>query len=417
MKNELDKNFLFASYDTVKLAKKYATPLYVLSREIIRDRCRDIREEFLNKYSNTKAVYAGKAFLTMAMCKIIEEEGLGLDVVSGGELYTAIKANFPMERIILHGNNKSYDEIEMAVKNSVGRIVIDNIEEISVINNIAKKMDKTMKVLLRVIPGVSGDTHKYISTGQKDSKFGIALDNIYEAVVKAMESENIEFCGFHFHIGSNLHSNDPYIKAVKKVLQVIKDLKNDLAYSIKELNVGGGFGRKDIGYYTKSIMETLYEYCKVFTLDIPTIIIEPGRWIVESAGITLYTVGTVKKIPGIRTYAAIDGGLPDNPRPALYGANYKAVIANKYHEEADYKTTIAGKCCESGDILIWDLETPYIERGDILAVLNTGAYNYSMSSNYNRIPRPAIILLTNEGERLILKRESYEDITRNDIIL
>lgn len=423
-KEEVGANFKFSNYDTVELAKKYGTPLYVLSEEIIKNNCKEIKIVFLKKYDNTKAVYASKAFLTMAMCKIIQKEGLGLDVVSGGELYTAIKANFPMNEIIFHGNNKSFEEIEMAIKNDVGRIVIDHIDEISMIEEIAAKINRKVKILIRVAPGVESNTHKYMTTGQKDSKFGIPLDKetIYKAVSKAMFSEHIELLGFHFHIGSGIYENNSYIIAVKKVLKIYKKLKDDLGFIAKELNTGGGFGiyytkndcRKPLNYYTDSIMDTVYKYCGSMCLDIPAVIIEPGRWIVGEAGITLYTIGTIKEIPGIRTYASIDGGLPDNPRPALYSAKYEALVANKYSKKPDSLVTIAGKCCESGDILIWDINLPQIQRGDILAVLSTGAYNYSMANNYNKIPRPAVLLLTKEGEKIIVERETYDDLLKNE---
>ena len=419
-------NYKFSGYDTVQLAKKYGTPLYVLSEEIIRNKCREIRTDFLEKHENTRAAYASKAFLTMTMCKIIESEGLGLDVVSGGELYTAIKAGFPMDRVMLHGNNKSYDEIEMAINNDVGRIIVDHIDELYFIEEIAANMNKTVKVLMRVTPGVEGNTHKYIITGQKDSKFGIPLDKdtIDKAVSIAMESKNVELLGFHFHIGSNLFENDSYVTAIETVMKLYKRLKDDLGFQAKELNTGGGFGIyytgkdyvKPLKYFTDSIMEAVKCCCNDLHLDMPAVIIEPGRWIVGEAGITLYTIGAVKDIPNIRTYASVDGGLPDNPRPALYSAKYEAVVANKYNMEPDRLVTIAGKCCETGDILIWDLNVPEIHRGDILAVLSTGAYNYSMSSNYNKIPRPAVLLLSKDEERIIVERETYEDLLRKERI-
>lgn len=416
------KNFIFSGYDTVELAKKHGTPLYVISREVIKNKCKEIRNDFLYKYDNTKAVYAGKAFLTMAMCRIIEEEGLGLDVVSGGELYTAIKADFPMRDVIFHGNNKSTDEIKMAIENNAGRIVIDHMDEISMIEDIASNFNKKVKVLIRVTPGVNSNTHKYISTGQRDSKFGVPIDNIHEVVSKTLCSEHIELMGFHFHIGSGLYENVSHISAVKALLKIIKIIKDDLGFITKELNTGGGFGiyytKKDcvkpISYYTDSIMETLYKYCNELDLDIPKVTIEPGRWIIGEAGITLYTIGAIKEIPGIRTYVSVDGGLPDNPRPALYEAKYEAVIANKYNEKPEMIVTIAGKCCETGDILIHDLSVPEVCKGDVLVVISTGAYNYSMASNYNKLPRPAVVLLDEDEEKIIVNRETYDDILKNE---
>lgn len=421
---EVSKNYKFEGYDTVELAKKYGTPLYIISEEKIRNRCREIREDFLEKHEGTKAAYASKAFLTLAMCKIIDSEGLGLDVVSGGELYTAIKADFPMDKVMFHGNNKSYSELQMAVENGVGRIVVDNLEEIEIIDEICREKNKTIKILIRIAPGVEGKTHKYISTGQKDSKFGIPLeeDKINMAVRKSMNSDYIELMGFHFHIGSNLFDNESYVKAIEAVLQLYKELEDKLGFVGKEINTGGGFGiyytKKDdvkpLKFFTDAIIETIDKTCKLLDIQKPTVIIEPGRWIIGEAGITLYTVGTVKEIKGVRTYVSVDGGLPDNPRPALYGAKYEAIVANKYNMKKDTTVTIAGKCCETGDILIWDLEVPEIQRGDTLAVMSTGAYNHSMSSNYNKIPKPAVVLLKKEVDSLIVERQTYEDLLRNE---
>ncbi|SHJ09176.1 diaminopimelate decarboxylase [Lutispora thermophila] len=418
-------NLIFYGSDTVELAKKYGTPLYIMSEDYIADRCREIRENFLEKYDNTMAVYASKAFLTREMAKIVKREGLGMDVVSGGELYTALNAGFPMDKIVFHGNNKLADEIEMAVKNDVGRIVVDNIYELDLIEDIASKYNKKANILFRVSPGVDAHTHKYIQTGQVDSKFGIPLNEniIHVAVRKAMNCKHIELSGFHFHIGSQIHENEGYVLAIKKMVELMKELKDKVGFVTKELNTGGGYGihyrddenRKNVAFFTDAIMNTLEEECCKYSLHRPLVIIEPGRWIVGEAGITLYTVGAIKEIPGVRTYISVDGGMTDNPRPSLYQAKYDAVIANKIGEKPVKKVTVAGKCCESGDILIWDLEVPEIESGDILAVLATGAYNYSMSSNYNRNPRPAVVMISKGSDRLIVKRESYEDMIRNEI--
>lgn len=418
-------NFLFAGCDTVELARKYKTPLYVMSEDYIIDRCSEIKEDFLRKYPKTMAVYASKAFLTKEMARIIKREGLGMDVVSGGELYTALQVDFPMDKIIFHGNNKTIDELEMAIENDVGRIVVDYIEEIHIIENIAKKYNKKAHILFRISPGLDIQTHKYIQTGQVDSKFGIPLteETIERAVKEALSMENVELLGFHFHIGSQLLENDTHIKAIRIMTKLMKDVKDKYGFVTKELNTGGGYGihyaedekRKSLAYFTDAIMEEVEKNCEEYGLERPLIIIEPGRWIVGEAGITLYTIGAIKEIPGIRTYVSVDGGMPDNPRPSLYEAKYEALVANKVNEEATERVTIAGKCCESGDILIWDLKIPRLERGDILAVLSTGAYNYSMSSNYNRIPRPAVVMVKDGKDRLIVKRETYEDLLRNDI--
>lgn len=422
----IKQNFTFDSLDTVALAKEFGTPLYVVSENIIQSKCAEIRNDFLDKYPNTKAAYASKAFLTLAMCKIIEKEGLGLDVVSGGELFTALNAGFPMEKVMFHGNNKSYDELELAVTNNVGRIIVDNFHELKTLEHIAMEQNKIVNILFRITPGIGGKTHQYITTGQVDSKFGISIEKkvIYKAVKQAMESKYIVLKGFHFHVGSQLFDNQSYLSSTKIVVTLLKKLSKDLGFITEELNTGGGFGikytteedTKPISFFIDPIMHTIETNCKEAEIPRPTVIIEPGRWIVGEAGITLYTVGSIKEIPKVRTYISIDGGLPDNPRPALYQAKYSAVIANRPYESAEQTATIAGKCCESGDILIWDLKVPKVKPGDILAVKNTGAYNYSMASNYNRIPKPSVVLISDGAALEIVKRETYQDLISKERI-
>lgn len=419
------RNYMFSGMDTVELVKQYGTPLYLMSEDYIKDRCKEIRDDFLGKHTNTNAVYASKAFLTKEMARIIKREGLGIDVVSGGELYTAMKVDFPMEKVIFHGNNKSLDEIEMAIENNVGKIVIDHIGEIDLIEEIAKKHNKMVNVLFRITPGIDSHTHSYIQTGQVDSKFGIPLDDlsIKHAMEKVLNTEFVKLMGFHFHIGSQLSENQTHMKAVKILMELIKKLRDEYGFITKELNTGGGYGihyadsgkRKPLTYFTDPIMEEVERQSKKYNVERPMITIEPGRWIVGEAGITLYTIGAIKEIPGIRTYVSVDGGMPDNPRPSLYQAKYEGIIANKIKEELTETVTIAGKCCESGDILIWDLKVPKVETGDILAVLSTGAYNYSMASNYNKIPRAAVVIITEGKDRLMVKRETYADLLMNQI--
>ena len=418
-------NLIFSGVDVIKLAKKHGTPLYVVSEDYIVERCREIKEDFIGAHENTMAVYASKAFLTKEMARIINREGLGMDVVSGGELFTAISVGFPMDKIIFHGNNKTSDEIEMAVEHNVGRIVVDNLYELDLIEETAKKHDKVVNILFRITPGIDSHTHKYIQTGQVDSKFGIPLNEkvIHRAIEEAMNCKYIDLRGFHFHIGSQLQENDSHVKAVKILVNLMKEVKDELGFVTRELNTGGGYGihyngeeeRKPLKYFTDAIITELEEGCNEFGLERPLVIIEPGRWIAGEAGITLYTIGSMKEIPGVRTYVGIDGGMPDNPRPSLYEAKYEGVIANRVGEELTKTVTIAGKCCESGDVLIWDLKVPDIKPGDILAVLSTGAYNYSMASNYNRIPKPAVVMVSEGQDRLIVKRETYGDIIRNEI--
>ena len=419
-------HIVFDGCDTVELAKEYGTPLYVVSENEIRKRCRRIREYFTNKYSDTQVLYASKAMSNVALYKIIEEECMGIDVVSGGELYTAIKAGFPMEKVYFHGNNKTPSEIKLGIDNNIGCFVIDNEYELGIVQRLASENGKKVKALLRITPGVSGHTHEYISTGQIDSKFGFSIQDgvALNAVQKVLECPNIHFAGVHCHIGSQIYLIDAYREAVKVMTTLVQQIKLELGVEVQELNMGGGFGvfdhdgdkHIDIVDFLEVIMVTLEEQCRIKNIKRPRILIEPGRWIVSEAGMTLYTIGAIKEIKGIRKYVSVDGGMTDNPRHALYKAVYRAVVANKAMEPSTDVVTIAGKCCESGDILIRNLKTPTLESGDILAVYGTGAYNYSMSSNYNRMTRPALVMVKNGESRVIIRRETYEDLLKYELL-
>lgn len=417
-------HLVFDGCDTVELARQYGTPLYVISENAIRNRCKRVKEKFMDKHENTLVLYASKALSNLAIYKIIKEEGLGIDVVSGGELFTAIKAGFPMEKVYFHGNNKTPDEISLGIDNHVGCFVIDNFYEMELVQKLASDKGRKVKAMLRITPGVSGHTHEYISTGQIDSKFGFSLhDNAaMEAVEKILGCSSILFAGLHCHIGSQIYRIEAYREAVKVMTGLMQNIKEKFGVEVEELNMGGGFGVYniekdeyiDILDFTEAVTESVKERCGSLGLKLPRIIIEPGRWIVGESGITLYTVGAVKDIKGIRKYASVDGGMADNPRHALYKALYKAVVANKADEECTDAVTIAGKCCESGDILIRNLKTPELQPGDILSVFGTGAYNYSMASNYNRLRRPAMVMVKSGESRVIVKRETYEDLIKNE---
>ena len=426
MEKEVINNILyFDGCNTVELAEKYGTPLYVMSETAIVEKCREIRNSFLQKYQKTRAAYAAKAFLNISMCKIIEREGLCIDVVSGGELYTAIKANFPPEKIEFNGNNKTIDEIKLAVDYNIGRIIVDGLDELSLIESVCKEKGKKTNILYRITPGVKSDSHDYIVTGKKDSKFGIPLDDeiIFPAVEKAINSEYVNFMGFHYHVGSQLHDNASHLKALETSLKLIKDTKEKYGYVTPEINIGGGFGirytdvddNKSYSYFLDPMMERIEEFSKELSIERPEVVIEPGRSLVGEAGITLYTVGTIKNIPGIRKYVSVDGGMTDNIRPALYQAIYEGVVANKADKPKTDTVTICGKCCESGDVLIKDAEVAQLERGDIFAIFSTGAYGYSMASNYNKNPLPAVVLVKEGQSRVIVKRQSYEDMIQNDL--
>ncbi len=422
-----NKNHLqIGGIDTVELAKQYGTPLYVMDEDLIRKNCRTYKNA-VDKYydGNGLILYASKAFSCMHIYRLALQEGLGVDVVSGGELYTALKAKFPAEKIYFHGNNKTSDEIEMAVKNSVGRIVVDNIYELGQVDAISAKNKKITKIMFRIKPGIDAHTHDFIRTGQIDSKFGVALENgeAMDIITHAAKLSNVEIVGVHCHIGSQIFELEPFKAAAKVMTEFIADVKDKLGICMSELNLGGGFGIKyieshdPVAYddYIKSVSEVIKKIASKRMIDMPKIIMEPGRSLVGSAGITLYTVGAVKRIPKVRTYVSVDGGMGDNPRYILYGAEYSALLANRAGDKAETPVTIAGKCCESGDLIAENIMMPEIKSGDILAVLATGAYNYSMASNYNRIPRPPVVMVSGGKSKVVVKRETYDDLIRNDI--
>lgn len=412
--------------DCVELARNFGTPLYVFDENLIRKTCREFKNSIDEFYGgNGLVLYASKAFSCKEMYRIVQSEGCGCDVVSGGELYTALTAGFNAENIFFHGNNKTPDEIEFALKSGVGRIVADNITELSNIQEIAENLGVKAHIVLRIKPGIDAHTHAYISTGQIDSKFGFALENgeAFIAVEKALEYKNIELHGFHCHIASQVCETKPFQEAAEVMLQFMSDVRERFSITVTELDLGGGFGVKYLesdgqipfSEYMKNTSVALKNKAEALNFPVPKIFIEPGRSMVAPAGLTLYTVGNVKTIENVRTYVAIDGGMGDNPRYALYHADYTVEIANKASEPKDFVATVAGKCCESGDLIQENAPMQTPEVGDIMAVLNTGAYCYSMASNYNRIPRAAVVMVKDGEPRVIVKRETYEDIIKNDI--
>lgn len=412
--------------DTVELAAQYGTPLYVMDEQVVRGNLRRFHESMQKCYGGKGLVcYASKAFSCLEMCRIVASEGDGLDAVSIGELYTAVKAGFPMEKVGFHGNNKTNEELSYAIDCKVGHIIVDNISELHRLEAIAKEKNAKPHIMFRIKPGIDAHTHQFIMTGQIDSKFGFALETgeAFEAVKEALSCEYVELVGVHCHIGSQIFDIAPFEKAAEKMLGFIAKVKEECGFEIKGLNLGGGFGIKytenddpvPFENYMERVSETVKSTCEKLGIAQPYIYIEPGRSIAGPAGITLYTVGARKEIPGIRTYISVDGGMTDNPRYILYQSEYDAVVANKAGEPKTEKVTIAGKCCESGDLIGEGMSIQHAESGDILAVCATGAYNYSMSSNYNRIPKPAVVFVNNGEARLAVKRETPEDIIRNDI--
>ncbi len=414
--------------DVVELVNKFGTPLYVMDESLIRENCRLYKDNLRKLYKNSGVIYAAKAFLTMEMCKLIQEEGLCLDVVSGGELYLAIKSGFPMERIYFHGNNKSRSELEMAIKYDVGHIVVDNFYELELLNELTKNFKgKKIKILLRLTPGIEAHTHEYIKTGQLDSKFGFVMENgqAISAVKNTLNIKSLQLMGFHCHIGSQIFEKQPFKDMAEVMIRFAKKVNEKYGIRTREINFGGGFGIKyteedkplTVGRYTTVLIDSVKKYCSTYRLPLPKITIEPGRAIVGEAGTTLYTIGSIKNIPGVRKYVSVDGGMSDNIRPALYGSKYSAVIANKVNSDEFETVSIAGKCCESGDMLIWDIDLPKIKSGDILAVFSTGAYQYSMASNYNMLPKPSVVFVKNRTARLVVRRQSYEDLLSNEVFL
>ncbi|MGO0122077.1 diaminopimelate decarboxylase [Desulfothermobacter acidiphilus] len=407
--------------DLVDLARTAGTPLYVISEGIFRDRCRCYRVAL---GPNNRVVYAGKALLTMAIARLCSMEGLFLDVVSSGELYTAVKAGFPPERLYFHGNNKSIQEIEMGLELGVGCFVVDNQYELELLDAKAGALGKRQRILLRLTPGIEAHTHQYISTGQIDSKFGfpIATGAAAEAVQRALAASHLDLAGLHCHIGSQILRLDPFREAVRVMIDFAADVQRQTGWFPEEIDLGGGLGIRytetddppSIESYAETLRQTLAESCQEKGLPLPRLTVEPGRSIAGPAGVTLYTVGSIKTIPEVRTYVAVDGGMTDNPRPALYQARYEAVLANRMGEPPALEVAVVGKCCESGDIIIPSIKLPRPRPGDIMAVFATGAYNYSMAMNYNRLPRPAMVLVR-EGEiSTIVARETLEDLISHD---
>ncbi|MBR2282863.1 MAG: diaminopimelate decarboxylase [Ruminococcus sp.] len=412
--------------DTLSLAAEYGTPLYVMDEQEIRKNLRRFHESIDKHYGGRGLVcYAGKAFTCLEMCRIVASEGDGLDAVSMGELYTAVKAGFPMEKVGFHGNNKTDEELHYAIEHGVGHIIVDNLSELRRLEAIAAEMGAVPHIMLRIKPGIDAHTHQFIMTGQIDSKFGFALETgeAFEAVKESISCENVKLVGVHCHIGSQIFDISPFEAAAGVMLDFIAKVRDELGYEIPGLNLGGGFGikylstddPKPLEAYMERVSAVVKEKCSEHGLAQPYIYLEPGRSVAASAGITLYTVGARKEIPGIRTYISVDGGMTDNPRYILYQSEYEAVAAARAGEERTEKVTIAGRCCESGDLIGENMPIQHVDSGDIIAVLATGAYNYSMSSNYNRVMKPAVVFVNNAEARLGVRRETPEDIIRNDV--
>jgi diaminopimelate decarboxylase len=412
--------------DVVALTEEFGTPLYVFDEFTIRQECREFKDEFTRFYPDTLVIYASKAFLNRAVALILKEEGLGLDVVSGGELSIAQSVDFPPDKVYFHGNNKTPEELNLALDWGVGRIVVDNFYELELLNKLARKRGVSQDILLRLSPGVDPHTHQHTTTGTIESKFGfpLATGQAEEAVNQASSASNLNLLGLHFHLGSPVSETQPYDLAIELVLEFARGMSQKFGFDLREFDIGGGFA---VTYTLDSVVPTTADYARAITgkldsliselgLRRPRLIIEPGRAIVAQAGVALYKVGAVKEIPGAKKYVCVDGGMSDNIRPALYGAKYEALVANRASESGTNIVTIAGKLCESGDILAQDIDLAAARPGDIIAVPACGAYSIPMSSNYNAVPRPAIVMVNEGRARLIRRRETYQDLMNLDLI-
>lgn len=419
-----DGNLSIGGCDLVSLADKYGTPLYVIDEKTIRSICNDYKKAF-EKYPKVRMMYASKALCTGAVASILANEGFGFDTVSAGEIYTAYKAGADMSKVLFNGNNKSYDELSLALELSVGRFSVDNFLELALLNQIAQANNKTADILLRITPGIECHTHEYIQTGHLDSKFGFDLTQVDEAIDLILnEYKNLKLHGLHAHIGSQIFETGIYPDEIEILAKEISRIDKKYGLILDEINIGGGLGVK----YTQDdfppsvyevadlIVTKLYDVIEKYNIPEPFVFLEPGRSIISTAGVTLYTLGSSKQVPHGTKYHAIDGGMADNPRPSMYQAKYYAEIANAKETANSEMVTIAGRFCESGDILIRNIVLPEINEGDILCVYNTGAYNYSMASNYNRVQKPAMVLVNDSDAEVIIKRETLDDLVAHDII-
>ena len=420
-----DGHLAVAGCDTVDLARQFGTPLYVLDEEIVRSNCRKYLTAFRERLPKSEIAYASKALMTKAICKIMEQEGMALDVASEGELYTALQAGFPTEKIKLHGNFKKRSLLQMALENGIGRIVVDNLPELERLSAVATEIGTDADILLRITPGVKADTHERIRTGQEDSKFGITLAGgcALTAAAKALELPGLRLHGFHCHIGSQLLHTDGFARATAVVMEFMANVAAETGFESEQFDIGGGLGIRyreedwppSVDRLAEEVATALHEAAERHDIPIPEIIVEPGRSIVGEAGITLYEIGVVKEIPGVRTYVSVDGGLSDNPRPLLYDVECEAMVANRANKKPDTIVRVSGSHCET-DTLIPELALADPRPGDIMAVFSTGAYNYAMASNYNRFTKPAMVLVNNGDAELIAERESLDDLIRHDVV-
>lgn len=419
-----DKSLYIGGCDMLDLAGKYGTPLYVIDEETLRSVCNDYKKAFV-KYPHTKMMYASKALCTSAITKLLDSEGFGFDAVSIGEIYTILKSGVSLEKVLFNGNNKTEEELDFAIKNGIGRISVDNFAEVDLISKVAGRYDKNVDVLLRITPGIECHTHEYIKTGQLDSKFGFDLSQVDDVITKIItEHNNIKIRGLHAHIGSQIFEPKCFHDEIEVLIKEISRVDKKFNIILDEINIGGGLGVKyvdsdvppSINEIADVIIKSLEQHVEIYGTEPPTLYIEPGRSVISTSGVTLYTIGSMKQVPNMTKYVTVDGGMADNPRPSMYQAEYFAEIANDITGRPEEKVTVAGRFCESGDILINGITLPEPETGDILCVYNTGAYNYSMASNYNRVEKLAMVLVNNAQSDIIVNRETLEDLISHDVI-
>ena len=421
---KVERNLTIGGCDTVELVEKYGSPLYVIDEATLRAICNDFKNAF-KSYPHTRMMYASKALCTSAITKLLDSEGFAFDTVSIGEIYTVLNSGVSLSKVLFNGNNKTEEELDFAIKNDIGRISVDNFLEVKLISKIAGRYNKHVDVLLRITPGIECHTHEYIQTGQLDSKFGFDLSQLDEVIKDITQNHNnITIRGLHAHIGSQIFEPQCFHDEIDVLIQEISRVEAKFGIKFDEINIGGGLGVKytekdkppSVNEIADVIIASLEKHIEKYNIEPPTLYIEPGRSIISTSGVTLYTIGSMKQVPNMTKYVTVDGGMSDNPRPSMYQAEYCADVANKMNETKKEVVTIAGRFCESGDILIKDINLPIMETGDILCVYNTGAYNYSMASNYNRVEKPAMVLVNNAQSDIIIKRESLEDIIAHDVI-
>ena len=420
-------HLFFAGQDTVELARQYGTPLYLLDEDQIRENCRVYTKAFKKHFGpGARPLYASKANAFKHIYQIMREENMGIDVVSSGEIYTALQAGYPLENAYFHSNNKTDEDIRYAIANHIGYFVADNVEEVKAVDAEAARAGICQKILLRLTPGIDPHTYEAVATGKVDSKFGSAIETgqAEEITAFTLKQEHIELVGFHCHVGSQVFAEDIFERAAVIMLEFVADMKKKYNYLAQQLDLGGGYGVRyvdsdpylDVDKKVSEVAAAIKETCQRLGIEMPDIHMEPGRSIVANAGMTLYTAGTLKKIPGYKNYVSIDGGMPDNPRFALYKSSYTCLLANKMTEDKDFECSVVGRCCESGDIIQEHVMLPHsVQRGDTVAVCTTGAYNYSMASNYNRLPRPPIVMLSGGKSYVAVRRESLADLCLNDL--